>query len=108
MILEFINLYGYDLLYAIVVAIGGFIGLCLKELFTKIAHDKTKLSVAKNAVKYVEQVFRDLHGDEKLNKAMEAASQMLAEKGIAITDLELRVLIEAALAELNNVFEKAE
>ena len=54
----------------------------------------------------VEQVYKDLHGDEKLNEALTAASAMLAEKGITITDLELRVLIEAALAEFNGAFEK--
>ena len=31
---------------------------------------------------------------------------MLAEKGITITDLEMRMLIEAALAEFNKAFEK--
>jgi hypothetical protein len=31
---------------------------------------------------------------------------MLAEKGITITDLELRVLVEAAVAEFNKAFEK--
>lgn len=31
---------------------------------------------------------------------------MLAEKGIAITDLELRMLIEAAVAEFNEAFKK--
>ena len=31
---------------------------------------------------------------------------MLAGKGITITDLELRMLIEAALAEFNNAFER--
>ena len=33
---------------------------------------------------------------------------MLAEKGIHVTDLELRMLIEAALAEFNDAFNKAE
>ena len=31
---------------------------------------------------------------------------MLAEKGITITDLEMRMLIEAALAEFNKAFEQ--
>ena len=106
MFAEFINEYGLQLLYAIITAIAGYIGIALKHLVTKYLNDKTKLSVAKTAVQYVEQVYKDLHGDDKLNAALAAASEMLAEKGITITDLELRVLIEAALAEFNEAFNK--
>lgn len=106
MLVEFINQYGYNLLYAIVVAIGGFIGMCLKNLATKIAHDKIKAQVAMTAVKGVEQIYKNLHGDDKLNAALAAASEMLAEKGIQCSKLELRMLIEAALAECNDAFNK--
>ena len=37
---------------------------------------------------------------------MEAAAEMLTEKGIKCTDVELRLLLESALAEFNKVFEK--
>ena len=106
MFAEFINEYGTELLYAIITAIAGYIGIVVKNLVKKYLNDKTKQSVAKTAVKYVEQVFKDLHGEEKLQQALVAASQMLAEKEIIITELELRVLIEAAVAEFNEAFHK--
>lgn len=106
MIVEFINQYGYDLLYAIVVAIGGFIGLVLKSLATRFINDKIKAQVAMTAVKGVEQIYKDLHGDDKLNAALSAAAEMLAEKGINCSELELRMLIEAAVAECNDAFNK--
>ena len=106
MFAEFINEYGMQLLYAIITAIAGYIGIVVKNLVTKYLNDKTKQAVAKTAVKYVEQVCKDLHGEEKLNEALIAASEMLAEKGITITDLEIRVLIEAAVAEFNEAFNK--
>ena len=106
MFAEFINEYGMQLLYAIITAIAGYIGIALKHLVTKYLNDKTKLSVAKTAVQYVEQVYKDLHGEEKLNAALSAASEMLAEKDITVTELELRVLIEAAVAEFNEAFSK--
>lgn len=56
--------------------------------------------------KAVEQMYKDLHGDEKLQKALEAASDMLLTKGITISDIELRLLIEAAVAEFNDAFNK--
>ena len=42
----------------------------------------------------------------KLQKALEAASEMLANKGITVTDIELRMLIEAAVGEFNDAFNR--
>ena len=106
MFAEFINTYGVQLMYMALTAIAGYIGIVAKNLFTKYINDKTKESVAKTAVKFVEQVYKDLHGDDKLNAALNAASEMLAEKGITVSQLELRVLIEAAVAEFNKAFNK--
>ena len=102
----FISEYGTTILYAVLTALAGYIGIFAKKLYTKYVNDKTKQAVAKTVVQAVEQIYKDLHGEEKLNKALEAASEMLAEKGITITDLEMRMLIEAAVAEFNNAFEK--
>lgn len=106
MFLEFINEYGMEILYAIVTAIAGYIGIVVKNLVTKYINDKTKQSVAKVAVQFVEQVYKDLDGDAKLDTALSAASEMLAEKGIAVSELEMRVLIEAAVSEFNDAFNK--
>ena len=106
MFAEFINQYGLQIMYAIITAIAGYIGIVVKNLVTKYLNDKTKKAVAKSAVQFVEQVYKDIHGEEKLAEAVAAAAEMLAEKGITITDLELRVLIEAAVAEFNEAFNK--
>ena len=106
MFAEFINTYGVQIMYAIITAVAGYVGIVVKNLVTKYLNDKTKKAVAKNAVQFVEQVYKNLHGEEKLKEALAAASEMLAEKGITITDLELRVLVEAAVAEFNKAFEK--
>lgn len=58
----------------------------------------------KTCVRAVEQIYTDLHGEEKLNKCIEAASAMLGEKNIVITDIEIRMLIEAAVNEFNKKF----
>jgi hypothetical protein len=108
MFVEFINEYGMEILYAIVTAIAGYVGLAVKSLCTKYINDKTKQAVAKTAVQFVEQVYKDLHGEEKLGQAITAASEMLYEKGITVTALELRVLIEAAVGEFNNAFNKGD
>ena len=106
MFAEFINQYGLQILYTVITAIAGYLGLVVKNLCTKYINDKTKQNVAKSAVQFVEQVYKDLHGEEKFNAALNATSEMLAEKGITVTELEMRVLIEAAVSEFNNAFNK--
>ena len=108
MLAEFFNQYGTTIIYAVVVAIAGYFGTVAKSLYTKYINDKTKQAVAKTVVRGVEQIYKDLHGEEKLNKALEAASEMLADKGINASELELRMMIEAAVLEFNEAFIKAE
>lgn len=104
----FLSEYGTTILYAILTALGGYLGIWAKKLYTKYVNDKTKQAVAKTVVQAVEQLYKDLHGEEKLEKALTAAAEMLAERGIAVTDLELRMLIEAAVGEFNRNFEETQ
>ena len=112
-VINFLNEYGIlsMVITAVVGAVGTALGLVAKWLYNKTIGEKikeeTKEKIAAIVVKYVEQVWSDLHGEDKLNKALEAFSEMLAEKGIAISDLEMRVYLEAALAGFNNAFTKA-
>jgi len=103
---DFISAYGVEIMYAVITFIAGYIGTIIKNLVTKWFNDKTKQDVAKTCVKAVEQIYKDLHGDDKLQKALEAASEMLMAKNITVTDIELRMLVEAAVAEFNDAFNK--
>lgn len=99
-----VNTYGAEILGAILTALAGVVGLAIKNLATKYINTSVKRSVARTVVQGVEQLYKDLHGKEKLDKALEAAAAMLLENGIYVTDLELRMLIEAAVGEFNQVF----
>lgn len=99
-----VNTYGMEILGAILTALAGVVGLAVKNLATKYINTSVKRSVARTVVQGVEQLYKDLHGKEKLDKALEAAAAMLQENGITVTDLELRMLIEAAVGEFNQVF----
>lgn len=103
---EFLSTYGMEILGAILTALAGYLGVVIKNLCQKYLNDKTKQDVAKTCVKAVEQIYKDLHGEEKFNKALECISDMLAEKGIAVSDTEMKMLIESAVAEFNEVFSK--
>lgn len=106
MFVEFIDSYGMQIMYAIITAIAGYVGIVLKNLVKKYFDDQTKKAVAKSAVQFVEQVYKNMNGDEKLSVALNSAADMLSDKGITITELELRVLVEAAVAEFNDAFNK--
>lgn len=107
LITNFISEHGVEILYAIITFVATYLGGYIKSIVTKQFNDKTKQDVAKTCVKAVEQIYKDLHGDEKLQKAIEAASEMLANRNITITDIELRMLIESAVSEFNNAFSSA-
>ena len=80
------------------------LGYELKKLAQKYVNTQTKKDVARTVVQAVEQIYKDLHGEDKLNKALEAASEILTAQGIHVTGLELRTLIESAVGEFNGVF----
>ena len=108
---QFMQEYGTTLLYTllstVLTALAGYIGLWAKSLYEKYINDKTKRDVVNTCVAAVEQLYKDLHGQDKYNKVVESVSEMLAEKGITITEIELKMLIESAVAEFNKVFETA-
>lgn len=106
MFAQFISEYGTEILYLIFTTIAGYLGIVVKNIYQKYVNDQTKKDVVKTVVQGVEQIYKDLHGEEKLDKALEAASEILLEKGITITEFELKMLIEASVAEFNDAFNK--
>ena len=100
MVKEFLAQYGMEMVSTIVVAIMGFIGICIKNVIKKISDDKIKEQVCKTVVKAVEQMYSDLTGTEKYEKAVENITDMLTEKGISATELEVQMLIESCVKEM--------
>ena len=102
----FMFTYGREIVTMIVTAVFGMLGVMIKNLATKYLNDNTKRSVARTVVQFVEQCFRDVHGAEKMQIALTRACEMLTEKGIEVSTLEMETLIEAAVAEFNGAFNK--
>ena len=84
---------------AAVLGLAGYFGAQIKRIYEQYMADKTKKNVAMTVIRAVEQMYKDLHGDEKKQKAIEGIQDMLNEKGIPITELEINMLLEAAVAE---------
>ena len=108
MVQEFLTQYGFELIATIATTFFGFLGIVLKNIFKKYLDEKTKKEVAKTVVTAVEQMYAELTGDERYEKAMESMSEMLEQKGIAATELEIKMLIESAVKEMNSNIIKAE
>lgn len=82
--------------YVLIIIVG-----VLANKAKKLVNTDIKRAVVKDTVRYVEQVFRDIHGVEKLDAAKDKAVKLLEAKGIKVSDEEMIVLIESAVAELN-------
>lgn len=103
-VLAFINTYGVTILYAILTGIGSYVGIKIKALLDKYMTNKEKRKVVEDVVKAVEQMYYYLDGAGKLQKAQEGAVELLASKGIDISEFELRMLIEATVSSFNYSF----
>ena len=92
----------------IVTALLGYVSVVIKNKISKKLDTQTKQEVAKATVEYVEQVYQALGGAEKLQKAIEQARLILQEKGISITEVELKMLLESAVYGMNREKNAAE
>lgn len=104
--IEVLQPYLIEILVAILTGVASFIGLKVKKLYEEYINTKMKEDIVNSTVKYVEQVFKDIHGKEKLEKSKEKALEWLNEKGITISETELEILIEASVNGFNNGLEK--
>lgn len=106
MFMYFVSEYGPTIMMGLLCAIFGCLGYAAKQIVAKYLTDDAKLAVARTVVQFVEQVYKQLHGPEKLAQALNAARAMLEKKGIGFDAEEMQVLIEAALAEFNEAFRR--
>lgn len=75
----------------------GILGTKIKNAYDNKVNTETKKEMINLSVKYVEQVYKTLHGEDKLRKAIEQATLLLNEKGISVSEIELKTLIESAV-----------
>ena len=99
--MNFINHYTNQIILSLLLLLAAFLGSQVKALYRKYVTTEIKQSVCRTAVRFVEQVYKDIHGPEKLAQAMAKASEILEGYGITITEAELVAMIEAAVNEFN-------
>lgn len=89
--------YLINALITILGATGTWLGTLVGKWIKEKVDTEEKKKIVETTCKYVQQVYKDLDGQSKLEKAKEAIIEQLNNKGIIITDLELRVLIESTV-----------
>lgn len=109
----FWEMYGGEIITALIglagtafTAIAGWLAVKVKTWWEAKQKDEAVAKVIKTVVQAVEQMYKECHGQEKLDLALQGASEMLASKGIEISEFELKYLIESAVGEFNDVFNK--
>ena len=101
---EIIQHYLTQMILTLFLALAAFLGAQLKNLYRKYVSTEIKQAVCRTTVRYIEQVYKDIHGPEKLAQAMAKASEILQTYGITISETELVAMIEAAVNEFNDSF----
>ena len=102
MFIEIVNTYGPALVNLLNLIIFGAIGI----MFGKLLNTEVKQTIARNAMLFVEQTVKDLHGEEKMMEALKVAAQLLAKWKIKFDAKEMRTLIEAAVGAFNKGLNK--
>ena len=98
----FMQEYGIAIIGTLLTALFGALGMVAKSMAQKYLNNKTAQNMARIVVRGVEQMYKDLGGEEKLTQALADFSTILAEKNIVISDIEMRVLLEDAVGEFND------
>ena len=104
---DFVNIVLEPVLGTVITAIVGYLGVKIKSLLEKWTQDKMMRDAAETCVRAVEQLYKDLHGAEKFQVCVNNLTEMLAEKGIHVTDLEIKMLVESAVQKLNEAVQEA-
>lgn len=108
MVLDFIEQYLKEELIVIFGTIATIIANAIKNKYDEYINakleekiEKTKEEIVIKCVNAVEQAYKDMTGEEKFQKVVEFVDTLLAEKGITITEVEIKVIIESAVHSMN-------
>lgn len=103
---EILTTFGKEIVTLIVWLIFAALGFAAKKIANRVIDTKEKRELAEDVVTFIEQKYKDLHGADKFNKAVEYFTQILTERGISTSTAEVQTLIESAVGAFNDIFNK--
>ena len=101
--IDFINQYGGSIIHSVALAIISYVSLEIKKVHKNYINDKTKKEVVNTVCRAVNHLYPNLSEEEKLDKVLVNAEQILKDKGIVVNDLELRMYIESSVSSFKDV-----
>lgn len=99
-----LNQYAFEMILLLVGLVAALLGTQARVLYKKHVDSEEKEAVANAAVLFVQQVYKELHGADKLAEALDAARVLLEKRGIAFDREEMEILVEAAVGNFNDAF----
>lgn len=95
-----------EIIITIITGLATYVATRIKGKYEEYVNTETKQKIVKTVVNAVEQLYKDLDGSKKLEKAKENIIALLNEKGITITELEMDMMIEEVVNGFNNGLKK--
>lgn len=93
----FLNEYGYTLIYTTLMSIISYLGYKVQTIYEKYLEQKIKKEQANMVCQAINQLYKELSNEEKLEKAITNLKIIFEENNIKTTELELRFLIESTV-----------
>ena len=94
---EIVSTYLIPALMTILTGVATWIGTKIKKVIEEKATNEKVKDIIYDVVKYVEQTSKELTGSEKFQKSVDEATKWLNSKGIYVSDLELKIMIESTV-----------
>ena len=95
-----------EIVVTFLTAFATYIATRFKKKYEEHINTLEKQKIVKTVVNAIEQLYKDLDGPTRKEKAKENIILMLNEKGIVITELEMDMMIEAVVNGFNQGLQK--
>lgn len=82
-------------------AVLAYVSTRIKNIYEEKMNSDTKKKIIDTTVLYIEQIYKDLSGHEKLEKCKEKALEWLSEEGLNVSKTELEIIIESSVNKIN-------
>ena len=102
MLESIISTYGFDIISTIILIIVSVLAYQIKKIYNQYATTDEKERIVAGIVRYVQQVYDALDGDEKKNIAIIKVKDILEKYNITVSEEELDILIEKSVYEMKN------
>ena len=108
LLIDFTKDYGIEIIHSIIMGVFSYIALDIKKIYKNHIQDKIKKEVVDKVCIYVDEIYPNLDSEDKLKMVISSSKEILKEKKIVVSDLELKVLLHNSIYIIKNNLEVKE